>query len=59
MKNRFIGEGGKFISDISEMNESSNLEIYILAFEIEKTFDSLSYSFLLVFLKNMDMEMTL
>ena len=59
MKNSFIGEGGKFISDISEMNESSNLEIYILAFEIEKTFDSLSYSFLLVFLKNMDMEMTL
>ena len=59
MKNRFIGEGGKFISDKAEMNESFNLEIYILAFEIEKAFDSLIYSFLLVFLKNMDMEMTL
>ena len=40
------------------MSESLNLKGYIVTVDIEKAFDSLSHSFLLV-LKNMDMEMTL
>ena len=54
MKNKFIGEGGRLISDILEVSESLNLKCYIVTVDIEKAFDSLSH-----FLKNMDMEMTL
>ena len=48
MKSRFIGEGGGLISVILEMSESLNLKGYILTVDIEKAFDSLSHSFLLV-----------
>ena len=51
MKNRFIGEGGRLISDIFEMSESLNLKGYILTVDIGKAFDSLSHSFLLVYSK--------
>ena len=51
MKNRFIGERGRLISDILEMNESLNLKDYIVSADIEKSFDSLSHSFLLACLK--------
>ena len=51
MKNRFIDEGGRLISDILEISESLNLKGYIVTADIEKTFDSLSYSFLLACLK--------
>ena len=54
MKNKFIGEGGRLISDTLEMSESLNLKCYIVTIDIEKAFDSLSH-----FLKNIDMEMTL
>ena len=59
MKNRFIGEGGKLISDILKMSESFNLKGYIVTIDYEKAFDSLSHSFLLACLIDMDMEMTL
>ena len=45
VKNRFIGEGGRLISDILEMSESLNLKGYIVTVDIEKAFDSLSHSF--------------
>ena len=51
VRNRFIGEGGRLISDILEMSESLNLKGYIVTVDIEKAFDSLSHSFLLVCLK--------
>ena len=51
VKNRFIGERGRLISDILEMNESLNLKDYIVSVDIEKSFDSLSHSFLLACLK--------
>ena len=51
MKNRFIGEGGRLISDKLEMNESLYLQGYIATVDIEKAFDSLSHSFLLACLK--------
>ena len=40
VKNRFICEGGRLISDILEMNESLNLKGYIVTVDIEKAFDS-------------------
>ena len=51
MKNRFIGEGGRLISDKLEMNESLYLQGYIATVDIEKAFDSLSHSFLLACFK--------
>ena len=41
------------------MSESLNLKGYIVTVGIEKNFDSLSHSFLLICLINMDKEMTL
>ena len=51
MKNRFIGEGERLISDILEMTESLNLKGCIVTVDIEKGFDFLSHSFLLACLK--------
>ena len=51
VKNRFIDEEGRLISDILEISESLNLKGYIVTADIEKAFDSLSYSFLLACLK--------
>ena len=59
MNNRFIGEGGTLISDILEMSESLNLNCYNETVDIEVAFDYLNNSLLLVFLKSMDMDMTL
>ena len=36
VRNRFIGEGEKLISDILEMSESLNLKGYIVTVDIEK-----------------------
>ena len=51
VKNRFIGEEGRLISDILEMSESLNLKGYFVTVDIEKAFDSLSRSFLRACLK--------
>ena len=51
VENRFVGEGGRVISDILEMSESLNLKGYIVTVDIKKSFDSLSHSFLLSCLK--------
>ena len=60
VKNRFIGEVGRLIFDLIEMSENPNLKGYIVTVNIEKAFDSLNYfSFYLLVLKNLDMEMTL
>ena len=48
VKNRFTGEGARLISHILEMNKSLNLKGYLVTADIEKLFDSLSHSFLLV-----------
>ena len=45
MKNWFIGEGVRLISDILEMSESLNLKGYIVTVDVEKVFDSLSHYF--------------
>ena len=51
MKNRFIGEGRRLISDILEMGESLNFKGYIVTVDIERGVDSLSHSFLVAYLK--------
>ena len=51
MKNRFIGEGERFDSDMLEVSESLNLKGYIVNARIEKAFNSLRLSFLLACLK--------
>ena len=43
VKNKFIGEGGRLISDILEVSESLNLKFYFITVDIEKAFDSLSH----------------
>ena len=50
-KNRFIGEGGRLISDVLEISNVFNLRGYIVTVDIERVFDSLSHSFLLACLK--------
>ena len=57
VKNRFIGEGERLISDILEMSEGLNLKGYIVTADTEKGFDSLSHSFLLACLKHMDLDL--
>ena len=59
MKNRFIDDGRRLISDILQMSQSLNLKGYIVTVDIEKAFDSLNNSFFFACLKNMDMEFTL
>ena len=60
MENRFIGKGGRLISDILEMSESLNFKGYIVTADIEKAFDSFkSFFFYLFVLKNVDTEMNL
>ena len=51
MKNRFVGQRGRLISDILEMSESLNFKGYIVTVDIEKAFDSLSNSSLTACLK--------
>ena len=51
VKNRFIGEWGRLISDILEMSESLNLKGYIATVDIGKAIYSLSYFSLLPCLK--------
>ena len=46
VKDRFIGEGGRLISDIMEMTDTLNLEGYLVTIDFEKAFDSLNHNFL-------------
>ena len=51
VKNRFIGDGERLISDILEISESLNFKGFIVTLDIEKISDSLSHSFLLACLR--------
>ena len=53
LKNRFIGERERLLSDILEISTVFNLRRYIVTIDIEKAFDSLSHSFLLACLKKL------
>ena len=51
VKNRFIGESGRLISDILEVADILNIEGYLVTMDIEKAFDSLDHNFLILVLK--------
>ena len=51
IKNRFIWEGGRLISDIVNICDRNNIGGYLVTVDIEKVFDSLDHKFILVILK--------
>ena len=52
VKNRFISESGRVISDILEISNSLSLEDFLLVtVDIEKAFDSVNHCFLLQILQ--------
>ena len=50
VKNRFIGEGGRLISDILEVSDTLHLNGYMVTIDFEKAFDSLNHAFLIAVL---------
>ena len=51
VKNRFIGESGSLISDITEISSLSNMKGFLVTMDIEKVYYSLDHSFLISVLK--------
>ena len=51
VKNRFIGESGRLISDIIEISGWFNITGFLVTMDIEKAFDSLDHIFLISVLK--------
>ena len=47
VKNRFIGESGRLISDIIEISSCFNITCFLVTMHIKKAFDSLDHSFLI------------
>ena len=48
---RFIGESVRLISNILEYTDNAEIPCYMLSADIKKTFDSVSYTFLIAVLK--------
>ena len=46
VKNRFIGESGRLISDITEISDWLNIEGFLVTMDTEKVFNSLDHDFL-------------
>ena len=46
IKDRFLGESVRLISDVLEVSKSYNLDGYLLTIDIEKAFDSVEHNFL-------------
>ena len=46
VKNRFLGESVRLISDILEVTKKLNIDGYVLTIDIEKAFDSVDHPFL-------------
>ena len=51
VKNRFISESGRLISDILEIAKTLALEGFLVTIDIEKAFDSVNHCFLLQILR--------
>ena len=47
VKNSYIWESGRLISDIIEITEIQNIEGFLVTMDIEKAFDSLDHNFLI------------
>ena len=48
VKNRFISEGGKLISDILEITDSLQIDGLLITIDIEKAFDSVNHFFFFI-----------
>ena len=59
VKNRFIGESGRLISNIIEISGCFNITGFLVTMDIEKAFDSLDHSFLFPSWKILVLEKTL
>ena len=53
VKNRFISEGGKLISDILEITDSLQIDGLLITIDIEKAFDSVNHFFFHICSKTM------
>ena len=51
VKNRFVGESGRLISDITEISSCVNITGFLVTTDIEKAFNSLDHSVLISVLK--------
>ena len=51
VKNRYIGDAGRLISDTLDISDKLSVDGYLVTVDIEKAFDSLGYEFLPVVLK--------
>ena len=51
VENRFIGESGRLIADITEITDVINKEGFLVTMDIEKAFDSLDHTFIISVLK--------
>ena len=49
IKNRFIREGGRLISDIVDICDRNNIGRYLVTMDIEEAFDSLEHKFIFAF----------
>ena len=47
VKNRFIGEGGRLLSDILETSDKLNIGGFLVTIDFQKAFDSLSHNFVI------------
>ena len=54
VKNRFISENGRVISDILEIANTLALESFLATVNIEKAFDSVNHCFLLQILQKFE-----
>ena len=53
VKNRFISEGGKLISDILEITDSLQIDGLLITIDIERAFDSVNHFFFYICSKTM------
>ena len=47
VKNRYIGESRRLISDVIEIVKFKKIEVFLVIMDIEKAFDSLDHSLLI------------
>ena len=51
LKTRLIGESVRLISNVIEITEINNIEVFLVTMDIKKAFDSLDLNFLIFTLK--------
>ena len=51
VKDRFIGESIRLISDILDASKKQKIEGFLLTIDLEKAFDSVNHNFLIACLK--------